>query len=250
MKIDRTQLRIGQKYQTDCHVCPIRKLALFEAVSEDLLDWTQKFRTHQYTLDARRHLYHEGDIVGESFTLFQGWVMLYKTLEDNKRQVLCFALPGDFLGFRGSITGDTPVDHSAVAITDCVLCGFSVESLMSLFRQRPEVAMKLINLKQRDQSRCFNHVMSMGQKKATESIAFILSELYDRCHACDLSHDDTACFFPLSQEEVADYAGITLVHISRILKDLRNLGILDTKNRKIYILDVAALRKVACIKPP
>ena len=243
MKKGHSQLRVRHDPHTDCHVCPIRNLALFEAVREDLLDWTQEFRTQQYTLDARRHLYREGDIIDESYTLFQGWVMLYKTLDDNKRQVLCFALPGDFLGSRGS--GGGPVDHSAVAITDCIFCGFPEKQLMQLFSQRPEIAIRLMSLQQRDQSRCFNHIMSVGQKSATDSIAFMLAELYDRCHKYNFSGDPAVCFFPLSQEEIADYAGVTLVHVSRVMKDLRNQGVLENKHRKIYILDIDALRKIA-----
>jgi len=246
VKKGHSQLRVRQEQATDCHVCPIRDLALFEAVKEDLLDWTQQFRTHQYALDARRHLYREGEVIDESYTLFQGWVMLYKTLEDNKRQVLCYALPGDFLGSCGN--NGVPVDHSAVAITDSILCGFPGEPLMELLSQRPEIGIKLLCLQQRDQGRCFNHIMSMGQKNATESVAFMLIELYDRCHECNLSVDSRDCFFPLSQEEIADYAGITLVHVSRVMKDLRNQGVLDNRHRKIYILDVDALRRIANIK--
>lgn len=247
MKNGHPQLRISKDHHTDCHVCPIRNLALFEAVRDDLLNWTQKFRTHQYNLDARRHLYREGDTIDESYTLFNGWVMLYKTVDDDKRQILCFALPGDFLGSRGS--GKTPIDHSAVAITDCVLCGFPEEQLKQLFSQHPDIAIKLMHLQRRDQSRCFNHIMSVGQKSATESIAYMLIELYDRCHECNLPTDPANCFFPLSQEEIADYAGVTLVHVSRVMKNLRNQGVLENKHRKTYILDADALRRIANIKP-
>lgn len=245
MKKGHSQLRVRQDHQTDCHVCPIRDLALFEAVSEDLLKWIQQFRTNQYNLDARRHLYREGEAIEESYTLFQGWIMLYKTV-DNKRQILCFVLPGDFLGSCGN--NGIPADHSAVAITDCILCGFSQESLLQLFSKRPEIGIKLMNLQQRDQGRCFNHIMSIGQKSATESIASMLIELYERCHECNLSADSADCFFPLSQEEIADYAGITLVHVSRVMKDLRKKGILDNRHRKIYILDLDALCKIAKVK--
>jgi len=245
VKKGHSQLRVRKEHATDCHDCPIRDLALFEAVREDLLDWTQQFRTHQYALDARRHLYREGEVVDESYTLFQGWVMLYKTIDD-KRQVLCFALPGDFLGSRGS--NGLPIDHSAVAITDCILCGFPGKQLLKLFRQHPEVGVTMVNLQQRDQSRCFDHIMTVGQKSATESVAFMLTELYDRYHECHLSDDSTACFFPLSQDEIADYIGITVVHVSRVMRDLRNQGVLDTGHRKIYILNSNGLRRIANVK--
>jgi CRP-like cAMP-binding protein len=60
----------------------------------------------------------------------------------------------------------------------------------------------------------------------------------------DTTGDPEAIYFPLSQEEIADYAGITLVHVSRVIKELRDLGLLDNGHRKIRVLDADALRTI------
>jgi CRP-like cAMP-binding protein len=237
-----SQLRVRTEKHTACPLCPIRNLALFEAVNEDLLGWTQKFRSQQYILDARRLLYREGEIVEESYTLFEGWVMLFKTLPAGKRQVLRFALPGDFLGSRG---GGVPVNHSALAITDCVLCGFPQDRLNQLFSERPEIVSRLVSLQQRDMAQCYDHIMSVGQKSAIESIACMLIDLYDRCLEVDPTMRPESICFPLSQEEVADYAGITLVHVSRVIKALRDQGVLENGHRMIRILDTDVLFNIA-----
>jgi len=236
------QLRVRTEKPTLCRVCPIRSLALFEAVEDGLLDWTQKFRSQQYVLDARRLLYREGDFVAESFTLFQGWVMLYKMLPDGKRQVLRFALPGDFLGSRGD---EIRVNHSAVAITQSILCGFPQDKLNQLFSERPEIVTRLISIQQRDMTQCYDHVMSVGQKSAIESIACMMIDLFERCLERDPNVRPEDVHFPLSQEEVADYAGITLVHVSRVFKELRDKCVIDNGHRKIRILDIEALHKIA-----
>ena len=245
MKNGYSQLRARKEKPEDCRVCPIRNLALFEAVRDDLLDWTQRYRSQQYALDARRLLYREGEVVEESFTLFQGWIMLYKILRDGKRQVLRFALPGDFLGFRGAV----PANHSAMAITDCVLCGFPEDRLSQLFKQRPEIFAKLVSIQQHDMSQCYDHIMSVGQKSAIESIACMLVDLHDRCLERDTTGDPTAIYFPLSQEEIADYAGITLVHVSRVIKELRDKGVIYNGHRKIRVVNAVALRRIANIDP-
>jgi len=242
MKNGYSHLRARTEKHTECRACPIRNLALFEAVKDELLDWTQKYRSQQYALDARRLLYRDGEIVNECFTLFQGWAMLYKMLPDGKRQILRIALPGDFLGFR---TGHEPVNHSAMAITDCVLCGFPGDRLNELFREQPEIFIKLISIQQHNMSQCYDHVLSVGQKSAIESIACMLIELYNRCIERDTTGQPDSIYFPLSQEEIADYAGITLVHVSRVIKELRDQGVLDNGHRKIQILDPDELRVIA-----
>ncbi|TNG00179.1 MAG: Crp/Fnr family transcriptional regulator [Gammaproteobacteria bacterium] len=240
MEMSQLQPKPGEP--TRCLVCPIRNLALFEAVKEELLDWTQKFRTQQYVLESRRHIYKEGDRITESYTLFDGWVMLYKSLKDGKRQILRFALPGDFLGYQ--IDEDIPVNHSALAITNITACGFPHTSLLELFRQQPELGMRLASLQQRDMSYCYDHMMSVGQKSALESISSILVELHDRSIERD-PEGVAADYFPLSQEEIADYVGITFVHVSRVMKEMRKDGLIETGNRKIRVKDISALRQAA-----
>jgi len=59
----------------------------------------QSRRTDQYRLAARRLLYEEGDPATMAYTLWEGWVMLYRADADGRRQGLRVALPGDFLGY-------------------------------------------------------------------------------------------------------------------------------------------------------
>lgn len=245
MKNGYSQLRVRKEKPAKCHACPIRNFALFETVRGDLLQWVQKFRSQQYAVDARRLVYREGEVVQESYTLFQGWVMLYKMLPNGKRQVLRFALPGDFLGSRGS--GKVPINHSAMAITNSVLCGFPEDKLRQLFSERPETVAKLVSIQQREMEQCYSHIVNVGQKSAIESIACMLTELYDLCRERQITDDPAAIYIPLSQEEIADYIGITLVHVSRVIKELRDQGLLTNGHRKIRVLDADALRSIANI---
>ncbi len=105
--------------------------------------------------------------------------------------------------------------------------------------------LRLVSIQQRDMAQCYDHIMSVGQKSAIESIACMLVDLYDRCLEVDTTAQPECVWFPLSQEEVADYAGITLVHVSRVIKALRDQGVLENGHRKIRILDTGALRKTA-----
>ena len=89
---------------TQCVVCPIRQRALFQVVPVSYIQDAQARRTDQYHLPARRHLYEEGDPPDMAYTLYDGWVMLYRSHSDGARQGLRIALPGDFLGYSRRVS--------------------------------------------------------------------------------------------------------------------------------------------------
>jgi len=80
--------------QTVCTECSIRRLALFHGVPEDELSWTQAYRSSQYTAHARKEIYRESHLSEFMFTVYHGWIAMFKTLDNGKRQILRIALPG------------------------------------------------------------------------------------------------------------------------------------------------------------
>ena len=84
---------------TRCAECPIRKKALFQVVAQNYLTDAESRRTAQYRLAARGHLYQETTPAAMAFTVFEGWLLLYRTHSDGSRQGLRVALPGDFVGY-------------------------------------------------------------------------------------------------------------------------------------------------------
>jgi CRP/FNR family transcriptional regulator len=88
--------------QTECKECPIRKMALFRDVPEDDLGWMQEFRNSQYLLPAREILFRQGETAHTLYTLFDGWLIIFKILDNGKRQILRFYFPEIFLDFRST----------------------------------------------------------------------------------------------------------------------------------------------------
>jgi CRP-like cAMP-binding protein len=54
--------------------------------------------------------------------------------------------------------------------------------------------------------------------------------------------------FPLRQHHVADATGLTPVHVSKLLTDLRRRGLIRINDRSLEILDDGALRRIAGIR--
>jgi CRP/FNR family transcriptional regulator, anaerobic regulatory protein len=225
-----------------CSVCPVRQLSMYQAIPEIQLDIVQQYRAEQRTVSAKNHLYHQGEKHPNTYTLFSGWVMLYKTLSNGGRQVLRYALPGDFLSFQPDMVG--PVNHSAQALTDCTVCVFPRQSLLEMLHKHPELAMRIAWITARDMALGHEYLVSIGRKNARERLAFLFLELFHRMRMHVPSLGNTIPF-PMTQEDVADTIGLTLVHVNRTLRSLRQEGLVKLAHHSLTILDYAALSELA-----
>lgn len=226
-------------------------MALFRHVPREKLEWTQEFRSAQCVLKARQHLYQEGDPPHEVYTLYSGWVKLYKVLKNGKKQALRFALPGDFLGFQSEVNGQ--LGHSAVALTQCTLCVFPRTRLAKLFRAQPDLAEELLMIHARDMGLCHEHLLSTGARTARESIAFLLLELYHRLRLLGRFRDDTVdnqgFKVPITQEDIAEACGLTAIHVNRTLRQMRDERLISCANGHLLIMNEAALNQIAHFDP-
>ena len=233
-------------YPPSCKTCAVRKMALFRSVPKELIDWVEKYRSHQYYLRSKDFLYHEGDEVSEVFTLFSGWVKLFKNLPDGKTYVMRFSLAGDFLGFQSNLHG--PLNHSVQALTDVHVCSFPKAKFMELLKARPEIASELTSITVRDLGLCHEHQLNTARKSAEERVANLLLELYHRVN--DLQHStEKTIDIPITQVDIADAVGITQVHVNRVLKKLKESGLVSCKHHKLSMLDESRLSALGRFNP-
>lgn len=241
------EFHVKPAQQTSCTECRVREFAFFKPIKQELLEWESQFRSTQYELSPKQFLYREGDILDEVFTLHTGWVLIYKTLEDGKRQVLRIALPGEFLAYHPDM--DDPVDHSAVALSQCRLCAFAVKTVKQLIMDQPELSQRLHEILSTTMVECHERMASIGQKTAIQRVATMCIELFRKL--AERQSDDNQYIennsieFPLTQDDIADAIGVTPVHVSRVTKELREAGIVDCNHGRMQVYDLRKLAEVA-----
>jgi CRP-like cAMP-binding protein len=91
-------------------------------------------------------------------------------------------------------------------------------------------------------------VVNLGQRNAYERAAHLLCELFVRLRAVGLTNGN-ACELPITQSELGDTLGLTIVHTNRMLQDLRRDGLIELKGKYLTILDLSALKQVALFNP-
>ncbi len=240
MKISTTNLPA-------CKACAIRTTALFGELEMEHLDKARALRSGQVTYEAGEYLYREGDIPEKAFTVYNGWVILFKDMKNGDRQILRFALPGDFLCYK--VGKNKVIDHSAIAVSEATLCAFPIDRFREMISQLPELAFAISSITDRTTQRCHTALTTIASHPAEAKIAFLLLSLFIRELSLDSTKSDCVPF-PITQEDIADALGLTSIHVNRVLQSLRKKGLIECKSRCLWIPDQAALAEVAKIGVP
>ena len=233
---------IGTALKYPCERCPIRKLKVFRPFTPEEFSFVKTFKAGELTDDPRATILQEGTSSTHLFTVLQGWAFRYKMLPDGRRQVLNFALPGDFLGLQASLFKE--MSHSVEALTQMLLCVFPRERLWELYENYPGLAFDVTWLASREEQILDQNLLSVGRRTALERTAYLLLHLHERANAVGLAPPD-GFFPPLTQQHLADALGLSIVHTNKTLKRLSDRAIIRWKNRALEILDVKALRDIA-----
>ncbi|MEE9327415.1 MAG: Crp/Fnr family transcriptional regulator [Cocleimonas sp.] len=229
-----------------CTDCTIRANALFGELENNQLDKARNLRSAQLTYQAGEYLYLEGDTAEKAFTVYSGWVTLFKNLENGDRQILRFALPGDFLCYK--VGRNRVMDHSAIAASAVALCAFPIDRFQDTISKLPELAFAISSVTETTTQRCHASLTSIASHPAETKVAFLLLSLYVR--ELSLLGDAECVPFPITQEDVADALGLTSIHVNRVFQSLRGKGLIECKNRCLWVADKEALAKVAKISLP
>ncbi len=225
-----------------CEKCPIRKLPAFRPFTPEELAFVSSFKSGELIVDPRATILQEGTSSTHLFTVLQGWAFRYKTLPDGRRQLLNFALPGDFLGLQASLFDE--MSHSVEALSQMLLCVFPRERMWELFERYPSLAFDVTWLGSREEQILDQNLLSIGRRTALERTAYLLLHLHSRASAVGLAPPDRF-FPPLTQQHLADALGLSIVHTNKTLKRLSDRKIIRWKNRLLEILDIEALREIA-----
>lgn len=206
-----------------------------------------RYRSGDRKIEAGRDLFSVGSTGSTIFNLLNGWVALYTQLEDGRRQIVQFALPGAVLGILPS--SRSQATFGALALTDVVVSVIPTSMVATLSRDEPELSMRLARSLARDCSLAFDHLTSIGRRSARERVAHLLLELFTRYRAQWPGNRIEEMPLPLTQEQIGDATGLTSVHVNRVLSGLRKERIVEFHYRRLRILDPDRLIEVAGVEP-
>jgi CRP-like cAMP-binding protein len=227
--------------KTPCEHCPLRSLPHFRNFTTEELGFVSHFKRGELAVDPGASILVEGSHSAHLYTVLSGWGFRYKTLEDGRRQILNYIMPGDLVGLQGTIMGE--MQHSVEALSPVTLCVFERDKLMTLYNHHASLAFDLTWIAAREESILDEHLLSVGRRTALERAAYLLAYLHQR--ATILRLFPTPDFLPITQQHIADTLGLSIVHTNKTLKKLAQRGLLRWQERGCEILKGDGLAALA-----
>lgn len=210
-----------------------------ERVIRDLVAETRAVRPDQFLIRA-------GQDLNQSILLLDGWLVRSKDLESGERQILEVHLPGDFADLHGFTL--KRLDHDVVSISECVIALVPHERLLELTEQQPHLTRIYWLLTNIDAAIAREQALSLGRRSAISRMAHLFCELHLRLGIVGKTDGDTF-EFPLTQRELSECLGLTVVHVNRTLQELRRRNVVESENRRISIIDRPTLESIAEFDP-
>jgi CRP-like cAMP-binding protein len=180
-----------------------------------------------------------GSSSGVFAVLLAGVACRYRMIESGRRQILTFRYPGDCCDFYRYVLSE-PNDGVA-ALADCSIGVVLHEDIRRTTAQCPEIGLALWRDTLLEASIFRERLLNMSQRPALPRIAHLICEQMTRLEAIGAN----SSVIPLTQVDLADAGGLSVVHMNRTIQDLRELGILSKTSRTIEVMDRSRLRDIA-----
>src|ERR1700723_402276 len=113
----------------------LRKLSNFAALSEEESKAVVDSCNNVREVAAREDVIEQGDRTGGVKLLLDGFACRYKTLDDGRRQIVAYFVPGDLCDLRVFIL--KRMDHSIGAISPCKVATIAPENVLKLMHNYP-----------------------------------------------------------------------------------------------------------------
>lgn len=216
----------------------VRKLSIFSNLSDADTEILRAAASNSFIVDRHTDIIREGDAPSDAHLIVEGFACRYKHTASGARQIVAYLVPGDFADMHGFVM--KAMDHSIGTLSSCQVVSIPRATILNLL-ERPAIARAMWLSTLADEGILREWIVNIGARSAKERIAHLMCELLARVKAVGLATGDSF-ELPITQAELGETVGLSLVHVNRTLKMLRTEGLITFKGGQLIILDAARLR--------
>ncbi|AWL93006.1 Crp/Fnr family transcriptional regulator [Bradyrhizobium ottawaense] len=220
----------------------VTKLTVSNHLDGDDIRAIESLRFRERHVGAREVIVADGVRPGECCLIVEGFASRSKTTADGARQVLSLHIPGDIPDLQSLHL--KVMDHDLVTISPCTLGFISHSDLREVTARRPNLAAALWRETLIDGSIFREWIVNVGRRTALPRMAHLLMEMHERLRAIGRTREGDFSL-PITQVELGDCLGLSVVHTNRTLQALRKEGLIETDRSGFHLLDQGRLEELA-----
>ncbi|MGY6709057.1 MAG: Crp/Fnr family transcriptional regulator [Rhizobiaceae bacterium] len=198
--------------------------------------------SRQRLVDAGHHVVDALAPVRSCSLILEGFAARYRILSNGRRQISALHLPGDFVDLHDFLLARTT--QGVVTLSPCRLATIDHETLRATAASQPQLTELLWADTLVDAEVAREWLVAMGRRSALGRMAHLICELYVRLKVAGRARHMT-CPLPLTQADLADTLGLSVVHVNRVLKILRTQRLILLEDHTVTILDWHELTRLA-----
>jgi CRP-like cAMP-binding protein len=222
------------------------KLAIRDRISQTERKQIAKLVSEVKTFARGGDIVRDGDRPQYSSLVLDGFCARYKTLQDGRRQLSAIHIAGDFCDLHAFAL--KRMDHGVVAISPCRIAAVPHSRLRTVTEKFPHLTRLFWLMTLIDAAAHRQWIISLGRRSKLGAAAHLFCEMFVRLRAAGLADADS-CPLPLTQQDLGDALGMSLVHANRSLRSLRTRGLATLRNGRLTVLDWDGLVKLAEFDP-
>ncbi len=197
-------------------------------------------------VEAGRDLVSEGERPDAAYVILQGFACRYKLVPDGGRSILAYLVPGDGCDLHASLLNRAI--HSVATLTPCTGRLRALPDDQGARRPPAQIYRALWWSFLVDEAVLQEWLVGVGRRSADRQVAHIICELFARLNAVGLGLEPDYRL-PLAQSELADTAGLSNVHLSRVLSDLRRAGLIESGRKSVRVPNLKRLQDFSGFTP-
>lgn len=195
---------------------------------------------------AKTDIVSPGQMTDAACLIVEGLAARFDQMRDGHRQTTALHIPGDMCDLHSAV--QPKASWSITALNDVEVLRLPHAPLLEVAQNHPAIAVAFWRDSTADASILAKWVGNLGRKDATARVAHIFCEMGLRFEAAGIAVS-TSYFLGMSQLQLADAAGLTPVHVNRVLQSLRARKLLSYRNGYVEIEDFIALAAIAEFDP-
>ncbi|MEP9388357.1 Crp/Fnr family transcriptional regulator [Mesorhizobium sp. KR9-304] len=224
----------------------LRSLERRDSLSDDEIRIISELPGRPAVFAAGEEFVIEGSRPRESCLVTAGFAARSQSLRSGERQITAVHVPGDFVDLHSMML--KVMDHSVIALGACKVAFVPHEKIKEVTETNPHLARMFWLSTTIDGAIQRTWITCLGRRSAEQHLAHLICELYVRLEVAGVASDN-GFEFPVTQAQLGDVLGLSVVHVNRKLQELRAAGLVEWRDGKVKIRDFERLAELSEFDP-